>query len=87
MKQPSEHFSLSKPKWFQQACFKDDMPVSLRSELFTSFFLTILSSETYTRKYKKLPNRHIDACKNITDHKEFVKNVWTANSANVFASE
>jgi len=33
-------------------CVKDTMPVSYRSELFTSYILT---SETYSRKYEKLP--------------------------------
>ena len=42
------------------------MPVSFRSELFTSYILT-LSSETYSRKYEKLLNIVIHACKNITE--------------------
>ena len=59
------------------------MPVSFRSELFTSYMLTILylSSETYYRKYEKLPNTVFQACKNITEKNELVENVWPANSA------
>ena len=43
--------------------FKDDMRVSFMSELYTSCILTILSSETetYCRKYEKLPNIVIHA--------------------------
>jgi len=43
------------------------MPVSFRSELFTSYILTILSRQTYFRKYEKLPNIVIHACKNIAE--------------------
>jgi len=34
-----------------------------------------LSSKTYSRKYEKLPNKVIYACKNMTEKNEFVKNV------------
>jgi len=53
------------------------MPVSFRSKLFTSYILTTFSSETYSRKYEKLPNIAIHACKNtMYDRKnEFVENV------------
>jgi len=59
------------------------MSVSFRSELFTSYILPYLSSETYSRKYKKLPNlfKVIHACKNMTEKNEFVEKVWPANSA------
>ena len=57
--------------------FKDARSLSFRSELFTSY---ILSSETYSRKYEKLPNIVIHACKNMTKN-EFVENAWPANSA------
>jgi len=43
-------------------------------------FEQYLSSETYSRKYKKLPNIVILACKNITKN-AFVENVWSANLA------
>jgi len=43
-------------------------------------FKPYLSSETYSRKYEKLPNIVIHACKNMTKN-EFVENVWPANSA------
>jgi len=46
---------------------KDARSVSFRSELFTSDILTILSSETFSRKYEKLPNIVVHACKNITE--------------------
>jgi len=42
---------------------KDARPVSFRSELFTSYILTYLSSETYSRNYEKLPNIVVHACK------------------------
>jgi len=48
-------------------CFKDAMSVSFRSELLTSYILTMFYSETYSRKYEKLPNIVIHACKNITE--------------------
>jgi len=48
---------------------KGAISVSFRSELFTSYIilLTILSSETYARKYVKVPNIVIHACKSITE--------------------
>jgi len=36
-----------------------------------------LSSETYSRKYEKLPNIDVHACNNITEKNEFVKK-WVA---------
>jgi len=45
--------------------FKDAMSVSFRSDLFTS--LPYLGSETYPRKYVKLPNIVIHAGKSITE--------------------
>jgi len=44
-------------------------------------FLPHLSSETYSRKYKKLPNIVIHTCKNNTEENVFVKNVRPANLA------
>ena len=44
-------------------------------------FRQYLSSETYCRKYEKLPNIVILACKNITEKNAFVENVWPANVA------
>ena len=44
-------------------------------------FEQYLSSETYFRKYEKLPNKVILACKNITEKNAFVENVWPANLA------
>jgi len=41
-------------------------------------FKPYLSSETYSRKYEKLPNIVIHACKNNTEN---VENVWPANLA------
>ena len=53
---------------------KDASSVSFRSELFTSYILTIyLCSETYSRKYEKLPNIVIHACKNITEKMNLLK--------------
>jgi len=50
------------------------MPVSLRSELFTSYILTIyLNSATYSRKYEKLSNIVLHACKNITEKLNVLK--------------
>jgi len=43
------------------------MPVSFRSELFPCYILIKLCSETYSRKYKKLPNIIIHEGKNITE--------------------
>ena len=53
--------------------FKDAMSVSFRSELFTSYILTYLSSETCSCKYEKLPNIVIHACKNITEKMYLLK--------------
>jgi len=52
--------------------FKDAMPVSFRSELFTSYILTIFK-QTYTCKYEKLPNIVIHACKTITENMHLLK--------------
>jgi len=43
------------------------MPVSFRSKLLHLTFKPYLSSETYSRKYEKLPNIVIHACKNNTE--------------------
>jgi len=53
---------------------KDAMPVSFRSELFTSYIITYISIEAYSRKYEKLPNIVVHACKNMTEKNEFVEN-------------
>ena len=53
---------------------KDALPDFFRSELLTC--LPYLSSKTYSRTYKKLPNKVNHACKN-----EFVETVWPANPA------
>jgi len=37
--------------------------------------LVLFGSETYSRKYEKLPNTVIHACKNITEKNKFVENV------------
>jgi len=48
------------------------MPVSVSSELFTSYILTIdIYSETH--KYKKMPNKVIHAWQNITEKMSFLK--------------
>jgi len=53
---------------------KDAMPVSFRSELFTSYILTIFKQRNlYSRKYEKLPNIVIHACKNITEKMYLLK--------------
>jgi len=44
-------------------------------------FLPYLSSETYSRKYEKLPNIVINACKKYYRKNVFVENVWLANLA------
>ena len=44
-------------------------------------FEQYFSSETYSRKYEKLPNIVILACKHITEKNAFVENVWPANLA------
>jgi len=56
------------------------MTVSFRSELFASYILTILSSETFSRKYKNLSNIVLHECKKHRKN-EFVENVWPVNSA------
>ena len=55
--------------------FKDAMPLSFRSELFTSYILTIhyMSNETYSHKYEKLQNIVIHACKNIKEKMNLLK--------------
>ena len=53
---------------------KDAMPVSFRSELFTSCILTwYLSMKTNSCKYEKLLNLVIHACKNITEKMNLLK--------------
>jgi len=52
---------------------KNATPVSFRSTLFTSYILTYLSSETYSRKYEKLPNIVFHACKNNTETMNLLK--------------
>ena len=67
--------SLTGVKWIllcdnrlKSVMVKDAMPVSFRSILFTShILLPYLSIETYSRKYEKLPNIVIHACKNNTE--------------------
>jgi len=49
------------------------MPVSFKSELFRLTFKQHLNSETYHRKYEKLPNIVIHACKNITEKINLLK--------------
>ena len=44
-------------------------------------FKPYLSSETDSRKYEKLPNIVIHACKNSTEKNVFDENVWPANLA------
>jgi len=61
---PAMHKNQTKQKHITNV-LKDAMPVSYRSELFASYILTILKSETYSRKYEELPNIVIHACKNI----------------------
>ena len=48
------------------------MSVSFRSDFFTSV-LPYSSSETCSRKYEKLPNIDIHACKNITEKMNLLK--------------
>jgi len=48
---------------------KDARSVSYRSDLFEQY----LSSETYSRKYEKLPNIVIIACKNNTEKMHLLK--------------
>ena len=48
------------------------MPVYFMSELFTSY-IPYLSSETYSCKYKKLPNIVIHACTNMTEKMNLLK--------------
>ena len=49
------------------------MPVSFRSNLFTSYILTIFTSKTYSCKYEKLRNIVLQACTNITEKKNLLK--------------
>ena len=51
------------------------MPVSFRSELFTSYILNIFKQWNLLPKYMyvKLPNLFIHACKNITEKNIFWK--------------
>ena len=44
-------------------------------------FKQYLSSETYSRKYEKLPNIVVHACKILQKKNAFVENVWPANLA------
>jgi len=41
-------------------------------------FLPYVSSEIYSRKYRKLPNTVFNACKNGTDKKDYIEKVWPA---------
>jgi len=52
---------------------KDAMSVSLGQYCLHLTFLLYLSSKTYSRKYEKLPNIVIHACKNITEQMYFLK--------------
>ena len=52
---------------------KDAMPVSFRSELFHYYIKPYLSSENFSRKYEKLPNKVIHGCKNITEKINLLK--------------
>jgi len=54
---------------------EDAMPVSFRSDLFTSYILTIFKQLNLVPKIWDLPNIFIYACKNITEKNEFVENV------------
>jgi len=49
------------------------MPVFFRSELFTSYILTMLGSETYSRNKEKPLNIVTHACKNITEKMNLLK--------------
>ena len=50
------------------------MPVSFRSELFTSYILTIFKQRNLlTYIYEKLPIIVIHACKNITENMHLLK--------------
>jgi len=49
------------------------MPVSFRSDLFTSYISKYIGSETYSRKYEKLPNKVIHTCKNIRENMNLLK--------------
>ena len=49
------------------------MPLSLRSHLFTSYILTIFKQRNLSRKYEKMPNIVIHACKHITETVYFLK--------------
>ena len=60
--------------------FKDAMPVYFRSELFSSYILTIFKQRILLRKYEKLPYIVVHAWKNITK-KCICENVWPANLA------
>ena len=60
------------------------MPVSFRSELFTSYIFTIFSSEAYPRKYEKLPNIVIHMCTNITGKMNLLKKCSPQNRLCLF---
>jgi len=55
--------------------FKDAMPVSFRSILFTYYIFTIFKQQNLlpSRKYEKLPNIVIHTCKNITEKMYLLK--------------
>jgi len=57
---------------------KDAMSVSFRSELFTSYILTMFKQWNLL-KYEKFTNIVIHACKILKG--KFVENAWHANSA------
>jgi len=57
------------------------MAVSFRSELFTSYIVTIFKQRNILPLIWKMPNIVIHACKNITEKNVFVEIVWPANLA------
>jgi len=60
---------------------KDAMPVSFRSELFTSYILTMIKQQNLLPSIWETAKLIIHACKNITEKNAFIENVWTANLA------
>jgi len=55
---------------------KDVIPVSFRSDLFTSYILTIFKQwnlHMYSNKYEKLPNIVNHACKSIAEKMNLFK--------------
>jgi len=73
--------STFQPKVMCSGPFKNDMPVSFKSELFTSYILTIFKQWNLLPKIWETAKYTFHECKILQKKIEFVENVWPANSA------